>query len=117
MKKFLLTLFILLIPFTTLPQFNNPENEKKVDPLILKELRIINIELDNGKTLNKELAKSKKINWTRIDDNGRILVSISYTNISIKNKLLDLGCEIKTINDLRLSVSFPFDYNISKLRI
>ncbi|MCW8960211.1 MAG: S8 family serine peptidase [Ignavibacteriaceae bacterium] len=109
MKKLLLTLFILLIPFTTLPQFNNPENEKKVDPLILKELRIINTEIDNGKTLNKELAKSKKIKWTRVDDNGRILVSISYTNRSIKNKLLNLGCEIKTEGSEQLYVWIPYE--------
>ena len=109
MKKLFLTLVILLIPFTILPQFKNPENEKKVDPLILKELRIIDSELDKGKILNKDLAKDNNIKWLRVNDNGRILVSVRFKTINVKSSLIDLGCEIKTEGKYILYVWVPYE--------
>ncbi len=108
MKRFFLTLVILLIPLAIQPQFKNPENEKKVSIHILKELKIVDGEIKAGRILNKNLVKEKNLHWLRVDDKSRILVSIRFKSSNVLNHLKSIGCEIKTVGKREAYVWIPF---------
>jgi hypothetical protein len=109
MKSYLFIVLIIFIFDTSLAQFQNLQNEKKVDPNLLKELKTLYKEVAKGEVINKAFIKKGNYNLIKADNNGRLLLNIRFDDASSVHQVEQMGCTIKTVGRKEAYIWIPTD--------
>lgn len=95
-------IMIILSASVLLGQLTNKNLEYKFEKEVLKEIISVINEKSSGNKTDTEISKQFKNKYTALDKNLRVLCRVRVNSLSVKSKIVDLGCEIKheTHNDL-----------------
>ncbi len=95
MKKTLMILFITYLACAnTLAQFKNKEVEKKMDNVVLEQVKSIYTERLKLSKKQNQISKEKLNEYVPVDKKQRLFVTIRIKYLNTADELKNLGCEI-----------------------